>query len=170
MSSSTMGSSHTTSQGANRRWLRGALAKRVEALPKEIPDLAGITAQVRQIGDKAAALERRLNELAQSRPGESDLKPALDRLAADSRAAAERLGAEIERLKREMGALQPRVAVMNNPTIAIPQSRLGRMSGNSRTPKRPKLAAIGNTAVRRSDQCDVPSVGPCASQPRAAAA
>ena len=116
-----------------------ALAKRVEALPKEAPGgeaLAALAAQMKQAGERVAALERRLGELAQARPGaESEMKSALDkqaaeakaalekqsaeakaaleRLAAETRAAGQKLAGEAEQLKKDLAALQSRVGTID---------------------------------------------------------
>ncbi|MBL8662584.1 MAG: uroporphyrinogen-III synthase [Candidatus Odyssella sp.] len=104
-----------------------ALARRLEALPKEAPGgeaLAALSAQLRQAGERMAALERRLGELAQARPGaESELKSALDkqaaegkaaldRLAAEARAQGQKLAGEAEQLKKDLAALQSRVGAI----------------------------------------------------------
>jgi uroporphyrinogen-III synthase len=104
-----------------------ALAKRVDALPKEAPGgeaLAGLAAQLRQAGERMAALERRIGEVAQARPaGEGELKAALEkqaaeakaaleRLAAETRAQSQRLAAEAEQLRKDLGALQGRVGAI----------------------------------------------------------
>ena len=104
-----------------------ALARRVEALPKEAPGgeaLAALSAQLKQAGERMAALERRLGELAQARPGaESEMKSALekqaadgkaalDRLAAEARAQGEKLAGEAAQLKKDLAALQSRVGAV----------------------------------------------------------
>ncbi len=104
-----------------------ALARRLEALPKEAPGgeaLAALSAQLRQAGERMAALERRLGELAQARPGaESELKSALDkqaaegkaaldRLAAEARAQGQKLAGEAEQLRKDLAALQSRVGAI----------------------------------------------------------
>jgi uroporphyrinogen-III synthase/predicted nucleic acid-binding Zn-ribbon protein len=104
-----------------------ALAKRVEALPKDAPGadaLAALSQQMRQAGERMAALERRIGEVAQARPaGEGELKAALERQAAEAKAALERLAgetraagqklaAEAEQLKKDLAALQARVGAI----------------------------------------------------------
>jgi uroporphyrinogen-III synthase/predicted nucleic acid-binding Zn-ribbon protein len=104
-----------------------ALAKRIEALPKDAPGadaLAALSQQMRQAGERMAALERRIGEVAQARPaGEGELKAALERQAAEARAALERLAAETrsagqklaaeaEQLKKDLAALQARVGAI----------------------------------------------------------
>ncbi|HEY7609289.1 MAG TPA: uroporphyrinogen-III synthase, partial [Alphaproteobacteria bacterium] len=104
-----------------------ALTKRVEALPKDAPDtaaLAGLAAQMKQAGDKIAALERRLGEVVQARPaneGElkaqlerqaAEAKAALERFAGEARAAAQKLAGEAELLRKDLAALQGRVGAL----------------------------------------------------------
>lgn len=104
-----------------------ALARRVEALPKDAPDaaaLAGLAAQMKQASDKIAAMERRLGELAQARPADegalkaelerqaAEAKAALERFAAEARAAAQKLAGEAETLRKDLAALQGRVGVL----------------------------------------------------------
>lgn len=115
-----------------------ALAKRVEALPKDTTGgeaIAALSAQIKQAGERMAALERRLGELAQARPGAeseiksalekqaadakaalekqaADAKAALDRLAADARAQGEKLAGDAEQLKKDLASLQSRVGAI----------------------------------------------------------
>lgn len=115
-----------------------ALAKRVEALPKEAPGgeaLAALSAQMKQAGERMAALERRLGELAQARPGAeseikaaldkqaadakaardrqaADAKAALDKLAAEARAQGQKLAAEAEQLRKDLAAVQGRLGAV----------------------------------------------------------
>ena len=133
-----------------------ALARRVEALLKEAPGgeaLAGLAAQMRQAGDRMAALERRLGELAQARPGAeseiksalekqaADAKAALERLAAETRAAGQKLAAEAEQLKKDLAALQTRVGA-----IAEDVRRVGGASNETGT----LIVALGQ--LRRAIQ------------------
>ncbi len=144
-----------------------ALAKRVEALPKDAPGgeaLAALSAQMKQAGDRMAALERRLGELAQARPGAdseirsalekqaadakaalekqaADAKAAIERLAAETRAAGQKLAGDAEQLKKDFAALQGRVGA-----VAEEMRRVGGASNETGT----LIVALGQ--LRRAVQ------------------
>ncbi|MGH7003739.1 MAG: COG4223 family protein, partial [Alphaproteobacteria bacterium] len=150
-----------------------ALAKRMEALPKEPADTAGITAQLRQFADRIGAVERRAGELAQARPGAdgelkaglerqaTESKAALDRFADEARAAREKLAADSAQLRKDMVALQSRTAALaqdvekgvagNNAAplvVAVGQLRRTVLEG---TAYRPALDAVAALAKDRAE-------------------
>lgn len=86
-----------------------ALTKRIEALPKggaDAASLGAVTAELKQLGERLGAVERRAGEFAQSRSADAAAwKAALDRLAAELRGEAGKLAADAERLRKDVAAL-----------------------------------------------------------------
>lgn len=154
-----------------------ALAKRVDALPKDAPDaaaLAGAAGQLKQMGDRLAAMERRIGELAQARPGDAgewkealarqaaEAKAAFERLAAEARAAGQKLGAEAEQLRKDLAALQAQTAALaqemqragsagnESGTLIVAAGQL-RRAVNEGAPYRAALDALAALAKDRAE-------------------